>query len=380
MTSERAFVVGVEPTDRLRVLVDDICSAVDRANKADPGDRLDVVRFESLAAELETIAAASPETRTGVPVESVEGVMLFGRDESRWVHEIPKDVLAAARAAVGEGLMPVLLVQPFESGTLPRAGDAVEADPPAERWESDGAVSRREALEARFRAQIEEALGAAGEGAAPRAIAPSGVQNAVITEILREYVEVADGVTRVDVPVEYRDGSRSAHPFPLRAVRFSSNRGSVELDLHFALLSIRHTEMDTVVHGTWLRNVEVSRPRQAAETDNFVYESSRTQLYELTAHGKRRIRIHMYQSGLETAVVGFYRAVTDHLLEFPRSVAIQPMYFQDRPRSSRKTGARQRGRAKQSRGSDQGNRRDRPVRPKMISERAPFRRGTPWQM
>lgn len=376
MTSERAFVVGVEPTDHLRDLVEDICSAADRAMKADPGDRSDVVRFESLAAELETLAAAPSQTRTEVPVESVAGVMLFGRDESRWAAKTPEDIQAAASAALDKGLMPVLLVQPFEPGPQAQTQSPVAADPPAESWGPAEAVSRREAVEERFRAQIDEALSASRHGGPPRAIAPSGIQNSVVTEILREYVEVVEDALRIDVPVEYRDGSRSAHPFPLRALRFDRERGSVELDLHFALLSIRHTEMDTVVDGAWLRNVEVSKPRPAAETDNFVYESSRAQLYELTAHGHRRVRIHMYQSGLETAVVGFYRAVTDHLLEFPESVAVQPMYFQQQPRSSRKKGARPRRPGTQ----DQGKHRGRPRRPKLVAERAQFRKGTPWQM
>ena len=380
MTSERAFVVGLEPTDHLRGLVEDVYSAADRAKKADPGDRLDTARFESLAAELETIAAASAETRTEVPVESVEGIMLFGRDESRWAEETPENVRAAASAAIGEGLMPVLLVQPFEPGSQTQPVDPVAADPPAQRWESAEAVGRREAVEARFRAQIEEALNVIKDISTPRAIAPSGIQNSVVTEILREYVEVAEGAPKVDVPVEYRDGSKSVNPFPLRALRFSSEPGPVELDLHFALLSIRHTEMDTVVDGAWLRNVQISRPRQAAETDDFVYESSRTQLHELTSNGERRVRIHMYQSGLETAVVGFYRAVADHLLEFPKSVTVQPMYFQESSRSSNRKGTRQRRRPRQSGGSDQGKHRDPPRRPKLFEERALFREGTLWQM
>jgi hypothetical protein len=36
----------------------------------------------------------------------------------------------------------------------------------------------------------------------------------------------------------------------------------------------------------------------------------------------------MYQTGLEPAIVGFYRAVAFHLLEFPRSIAVVPCYYQ----------------------------------------------------
>ena len=45
------------------------------------------------------------------------------------------------------------------------------------------------------------------------------------------------------------------------------------------------------------------------------------------------MRLHMYQTGLETAVVGFYRAVTVHLMRFPGSVSVQPMYFVAPPKS-----------------------------------------------
>jgi hypothetical protein len=98
-------------------------------------------------------------------------------------------------------------------------------------------------------------------------------------------------------------------PSPSPSARSSCVHSSLgaELDLRFALLSIRHTEMDAVVHGAWLRNAEVSRPMPAAQTDDLVYEISRTQLLELTSGGSRRVRIHLYQTGLETAVVGFYK-------------------------------------------------------------------------
>ena len=88
---------------------------------------------------------------------------------------------------------------------------------------------------------------------------------------------------------------------------------AASLELRFALLSIRHTEMDAVVDGAWLRNAEISRPRPAAQTDDLVYETSLRQLDEL-CRSERHVRLYMYQTGLETAVVGFYRALANHLL------------------------------------------------------------------
>ena len=48
---------------------------------------------------------------------------------------------------------------------------------------------------------------------------------------------------------------------------------------------------------------------------------------ELTDSGRRRVRIEMYQTGLETAVVGFYRAVTHTCSATRTRSAVEPMYF-----------------------------------------------------
>ena len=136
------------------------------------------------------------------------------------------------------------------------------------------------------------------------------------------------------MPVEYRDGSRSAHPFPLRALPLKGQLPACSLELRFALLSIRHTEMDAVVDGAWLRNAEVSRPRPAGQTDDLVYDITRSQLAEL-CRGEAHVRLYLYQTGLETAVVGFYKALVDHLLSHPGSVSVQPMYY-EAPRAPRR--------------------------------------------
>lgn len=353
MTTERAYIVPVAPTDEVRSLVDDMQSAAERARKADPGDRSDVVRFESLATQLEHLAAREQDARVEVPIDVVEGALLLGTDESNWSN-VQGEARAAAMAVVEQGHIPVLVIETFGEGDLPLtlAGDGVP--PVAARWVAEDGVEGSRAVEARFRSQLEEALEAGRQGAKPRPISPSGIQNAVVTEILREFVVASSGEEPVDAPVEYRDGSRSEHTFPLRSLKLRSESfASGERDLHLALLSIRHTEMDAVVHGAWLRNAEVSRPRPAALTDDLVYKLSRTQLQELTSREPSQVRIHMYQTGLETAVVGFYRALADHLLECPGTVAVQPMYF----------------------------RKSHPIRSDGITtNHAPFRRGTPWWM
>ena len=324
MSQERAWVIGLPGDGPHRAIIADIRSAAGRSRKAEPGDRLDIARFEALATRLEQAALndrQAPRTEVAVPGPLSEA-LLFGPDPSAWPEGLPADIRAAAQAYVDRNWLPVLVIDPFGTGPAATGGQE-EADGPARRWKSDGEQGRR-AVEARFRAQIAEALSA--DSRHRIAISPSGIQNAVVTEILREFVAQVPGSRRVDAPVEYRDGSRSAHPFPLRSLPLRDQLPAASLQLRFTLLSIRHTEMDAVVDGAWLRNAEVSRPRPAAQTDDLVYETSLKQLEELCG-GQRHVRLYMYQTGLETAVVGFYRAVTDHLLRHPGSVAVQPMYF-----------------------------------------------------
>jgi hypothetical protein len=132
------------------------------------------------------------------------------------------------------------------------------------------------------------------------------------------------------VPVVYRDGSKAEREFPFHCLDLTDrlrDPAELDLELRLTLLSIRHTEMDPVVDGAWLRNAEVSRPRPAAQTDDFVYHASIRQLESLTGRGAGKVRLHIFQTGLETAVVGFYRAVTEFLMEHPGSLEVVPRFY-----------------------------------------------------
>jgi len=326
MSAEQALIVGLPDTAANRALIADINSAAARSRKAEPGDRLDIARFEALTTRLEQLAvndAQAPRIEVSMPRPSAEA-LLFGFDQRDWSPSWPADVRAAAAGAVAAGRLPVLVVLPLTEGSPARRGDLGPAAAPATRWDSDG-VRGWKAVEARFRAQLTQAVTAAADDRVP--ISPSGIQNSVVTETLREFTAQVPGCARVDVPVEYRDGSRSAYAFPLRSLPLKGQLAAASLELRFALLSIRHTEMDAVVDGAWLRNAEVSRPRPAGQTDDLVYDISRVQLAEL-CRGESHVRLYLYQTGLETAVVGFYKALADHLLRYPRSVSVQPMYYE----------------------------------------------------
>lgn len=350
MSSESAVLLGLVADAEVTQLVADIAGARRRAAKAEPGDRQDIARFEALATQLEAIADERHMTRTEVrwSAGDAEDRFLIGGDEAAWGVDLGSSVLQAARAVCAQGLVPVLRVYGLEVGPAQVPEIAAGVPDVAQRFDAGGKRGRA-AVEARFRDQIGTSLAAAAAKLAVTPISPSGIQNPVVTEILRTFVGIYPdgGPGRVDVPVEYRDGSRSANPFPLRCLPLAEKvNGVFDLELKFALLSIRHTEMDAAVDGAWLRNAEISRPRPAALTDDLVFDISCAQLAELTDSGRRRVRIEMYQTGLETAVVGFYRAVTHHLLRHPDTLAVEPMYFAG---DGKRTGA-------------------------------PFKRGTPWAM
>jgi hypothetical protein len=320
MSVEQAFVVRLSGTNpAIRTLVRDLAGARARSRKALPGDRTDVIRFEQLAARLEVLALDALNLGANhavVEVADRPGLAIW--DQSAWdgaADFVPGPV--SSWLAYGDIAIEVRL--PLVQGVTHHTHLASPVEAPASPWRSPDGVTGRRAVLARFRHQLRCAL----NGEAGAAIMPSGVSNSVLTEVLREFV--AGPGLRVDVPVSYRDGSR-ARPFPLRCLPLHG-RGSDQEErvLRFTLLSIRHLAMDVDVDGAWLRNTDISRPRPAGETDALAYELSRQQLHRLATG--RPLRMYLYQTGMEPVVVGFYRALTEHLLERPGTVSVIPMYF-----------------------------------------------------
>ena len=344
MTVEESVLVAIPRTDLVTELLRDIVSAAQRAEKADPGDRSDVVRYEALCVRLEAHAeqallhgaqhVAVPSPLGSAPGFSFEDQAIAddARLSARLPGDLAKKVIGWARAATV-----VELRRGLEPGPTPLSSEVFSVPEPAVPWLAEGDVTGSRAAEQRFRAQFQSVIDGADERARNRgdSINPSGVNNRIITQTLRQFVH-GDPQMRVDAPIVYKDGSTASHPFPLRCLPLAGALPSKvpDMELHLALLSIRHTEMDPVVDGAWLRNAEVSRPRPAALTDDFVYETSRTQFLTLTEEGTRSVVLHVYQTGLDTAVVGFYRAVVNHMLELPGSLSVVPMFFASANRST----------------------------------------------
>ncbi|MDQ6948619.1 MAG: hypothetical protein M3256_20765, partial [Actinomycetota bacterium] len=337
MTTERAVAVAAPLDEQRRLLVEDLRSAAARADGAEPGDRSDVVRFEALSSQLEAWAFGQvgmlgvASVRLDAPPSDGPSCIADGVLPTWMTDERGPEL----QSILDGGGVLVIVALPLEPGEWIRPADSVGAPPPAERWKSESDLRGSKAVEERFEFQLKKVTSSGGD---LEPFSPSGIPNRVLTEALRRFVHAPRGSRSVDVPVQYRDGSRSAYPFPLRSVvlqQKAAERASV--DVAFSLLSIRHTELDAIVDGAWLRNSQISQPRTAAETDDLVYALSCEQLTSLTAGGSRTVRIRMYQTGLETAIVGFYRAVTQHLIDHPGSLTVLPMYYRQPQKAPART-------------------------------------------
>ena len=336
MTHESYAAIAFTLDDVGYELIADIRSAAARATKAEPGDRLDITRFEALSSQLEALAMtqfdqgvvrvqldrAPPPDAVALIAPARVGEFV---NAPEW---LPEAARGRVQAVLNRGGVLLTVASPLQRGATARPSETIAPPRPIATWKSETDARGSAAVRERFEDQLRRAV-TFGERPSPEPISPTGIQNKVLTETLREYVKKIEGQQRVDVPVEYRDGSRAEHPFPLRSLQLTSESTSrVDRDLSFALLSIRHTELDAIVDGAWLRNLQISQPRAQALTDNLVYGISREQLSVLTESGTKRIRLRMYQTGLEPAIVGFYRAVAHQLLEYPGSLSVVPMFYQ----------------------------------------------------
>lgn len=299
-------------------------SALDRAAKAPVGDRIDIARFERAQTEIELLAmvaanAEAPAIEDSSPVALRSGTAVVGSN-------VPEDVSDATvrqlRAWEAEGAVVVACTVPLRVGETVRPLGTGEVRPVAEVWESPTGSRGKQAVRERFLAQLEAAV---ANPLAPEVLCPSGVSNTVLTDGLRSFACRIEGVAPVMVPVAYRDGSR-ARPFSLRALDLIDDREHVGTIYAFSLLSIRHVALDALVHGAWVRNTDVSRPRPAGDTDELVYRESVDQLERLCAAGPTTVL--MYQTGLDTAILGFYRAVAEQLAARSSDLVVVPRYFQ----------------------------------------------------
>ena len=157
----------------------------------------------------------------------------------------------------------------------------------------------------------------------------------ISTEVLREFVYSEDASTPQQIPVVFADGSRG-EPFLISCLgldRLEKYRHLIARPpLRVALISMRHLELDRVVDMSWFRNREASRSRSLSEAEIFCYEFTRDQIREMEAISREAngLQVHLYHTGFEAAVVGFYRAFVHAARswedDFP-GILISPRYY-----------------------------------------------------
>lgn len=151
----------------------------------------------------------------------------------------------------------------------------------------------------------------------------------VITEVLNEFV-FAPGNGRLqpaEVRVVYADGSE-AEPFPVFALQRSHLPKSDVAPVRAALMSMRHLLLDADIDFCWFRNREVSKSRTLAEADEFCLKATLAQLQTSLAVGP--LLLHLFHTGFEPAVIGFYRGLVRTLERSGRpagELEVVPFYF-----------------------------------------------------
>jgi hypothetical protein len=276
-------------------------AALSRSAKLPPGDRSEAIRFEALHAAIDQLAvaamangephlAAAPMVRDSDGLD--DGTSLTGTSVLQPDAGHRQDLPEAVVQWLQEGMSVVELRLPHARGETIAAGEPGRGPPrSASRWRSAGEMPGQEVRE-RFEYLISLAL--ADSGGDEAAILPSGVSNKVLTEVLRRHAHAEPEARRIDLPVRYRDGSHGPR-FPLHALAMTDRTPEDWPQLRFTLMSIRHVDMDAIVHGAWLRNSRVSQRRPVGLTDQIVFETSRQQLRRLDP--RVPTVIHIYQTG-----------------------------------------------------------------------------------
>jgi len=194
----------------------------------------------------------------------------------------------------------------------------LEALQPVYEEEDELTEEKRETLLEIFKSQIQKALDNGGE------VNFSNQPHYVIADALNEFV-YNDGPDEPEktIRVVYMDGSE-AEPFPLRCLTRPTDLDSSEdvPALKASLISMRHLKMDEKVHFAWFRNSKVSVSRSFAETDAYCTERTIELLSEME---NKEFHLDLYQTGLETAVIGFYRGLVRVLKERRKAPKAPPL-------------------------------------------------------
>ena len=231
MTMERTTIVAIPKEvweNEFAAFARQAERAVARYEKAPPGDRREAVRYEALCRSLERMVILSVRKSSDWMQWDLDDESGRALDVSEHKFRHPwslsgREVCAAVKGQVFTGLEDVdgyatlfELRQPFDAGltvvTTQRSDGNADLQSPSDVWKAPkSAKGVFAAIAARWHDQLKAAT--ANEG---KPLVPSGVNNQVLSEGLRDFVASEHGQQPVHARVVYRDGSE-ARPFPLRA-------------------------------------------------------------------------------------------------------------------------------------------------------------------
>jgi hypothetical protein len=302
-----------------------------RQLKAPPGERKEAFRYGLLCEQVRQETVAMRSTRLVVLKDHELRLLDTAGPHHAWLRadellQHPLGRIPTVATAMEDGLVALEVRNPLARGRTAAPSVDGEELPPAPTWRPEGSdedapppkLRARDAQRQLWEGQLRRA--AAGEDIP---LVPSNITNEVLTTGLRTYV-MGEPDTRVRARVVYRDGSE-AQAFPLCGLQLRDDVPPERRVLRFALMSMRHPDMDCRVDGALLRNRLVSQTRPAAETDAAVYELAAKKLKTVVGAGPTALWV--YQTGLQSAVVGFYRAVTDHLQRSPGTLTVIPCFW-----------------------------------------------------
>ncbi len=188
-----------------------------------------------------------------------------------------------------------------------------KSSPPNEYAHTTRATSARN-LESR----LLERLRAAAHGTGP--VQLGKMPHSVVTEALNRLTN--EGGVAHSLCVLHEDGSLA--PELTLQLPPAALTNIPDHTLRVSLMSMRHLALDAEVDWAWYRNIEVSRARTLAESDEFCTAHSIGLFRELASAGP--CRIALYHTGFMPAILGFYRSLIRAWQE-DLAIVVHPQYF-----------------------------------------------------
>lgn len=125
-----------------------------------------------------------------------------------------------------------------------------------------------------------------------------------------------------NITIQY-DWEQESRPITLYSLKPLTPLPSHETPLRVSLISMRHLALDHIVDFAWFLNKELTQNRTYVDTDHHCSERTGKLLRLLTEKGVHSI--HVYHTGYQAAVIGFYRGLIEYLSEQRKRNSTYPL-------------------------------------------------------